>query len=322
MEILELFPHEYVDPEKLDTIDKSDNKKIYITVLTQKDLVELKEDKGGDFDKQHYYANPSLYKSKFKNYYDKISFLINCMNWDAKFPRAIIEDELCEAEGTKFLGFCDISADYEGSIEVTRDFSHIEEPFRLYSRKNRAIKREISSYEEGDVFYHCVDHLPAEIPVETSQDYGKVLLKYLPDMLKLNAETKFEDIKDVPEVIMNAIMIYNGALTKRFAYIADLRKLNEAQKKEIEEKKEAPVTSLSLSGHIFDTKFLNTTLDILESAKICFRINQIVCAKKEDEDSSITLKVSSDDASKLSTAVGKLLEVAEEFKVKATKNYD
>lgn len=94
LEILELFPHEYVDSDKLDTIPSDDYTKIYITVLTQKDLVELKDGSTGEFDKEHYYANPSLYKSKFKDFYNKISFLIQCMYWEAKYPRVIIEDEL------------------------------------------------------------------------------------------------------------------------------------------------------------------------------------------------------------------------------------
>ena len=128
----------------MDTIPADDNTKIYITVLTAKDLVELKEDNGEEFNKEDYYSDPSKYKSKFKNYYDKITFLVNCMYWEAKFPRVIIEDELCDAVGTKFLGFTDISADYEGSIEVTREFSDIEEPFNLYSRETRKLKNKIS----------------------------------------------------------------------------------------------------------------------------------------------------------------------------------
>mmetsp|Transcript_25228 Transcript_25228/g.27963 ORF Transcript_25228/g.27963 Transcript_25228/m.27963 type:complete len:229 (+) Transcript_25228:145-831(+) len=94
LEILELFPHEYVDADQLDSIPSDDNTKIYITVLTQKDLVERKDGEKGDFDKEHYYANPFEYKSKFKNYYDKISFIVNCMYWEAKFPRVISEEEL------------------------------------------------------------------------------------------------------------------------------------------------------------------------------------------------------------------------------------
>lgn len=76
------------------------------------------------------------------------------MYWEAKFPRVIIEDELCEQENMKFMGFTDISADFEGSIEVTRRFSEIEQPFHLYCPKTRKLKEKISEYEEGDILYH------------------------------------------------------------------------------------------------------------------------------------------------------------------------
>lgn len=64
--------------------------------MTQKDLVELNEpdEEHKEFDKKHYYENPSMYKSKFHTYYNKISFLINCQYWEGKYPRNIIENEL------------------------------------------------------------------------------------------------------------------------------------------------------------------------------------------------------------------------------------
>lgn len=54
----------------------------------------------------------------------------------------------------KFLGFTDISADYEGSIEITRRFSDIEQPLHLYSKKTRKLKLKLNEYEKGDIFYH------------------------------------------------------------------------------------------------------------------------------------------------------------------------
>jgi alpha-aminoadipic semialdehyde synthase len=205
-EALELLPHEYVDPDKLDDIPKDDNTKIYITVLTQKDLVELKVDNGKEFDKEHYYANPFEYKSKFHQYYKKITFLVNCMYWEAKYPRVIIEEELCEQTDMKFLGFTDISADYEGSIEITREFSEIEDPFNLYCPKTQKLKSKISEYEEGDILYHCVDHSPAEMPLEASRHFGECLLPFIPDLAKADTTVPFEELKDLPEVMKQAIV--------------------------------------------------------------------------------------------------------------------
>ncbi len=55
------------------------------------------------------------------------------MYWDSKYPRCVYEEELARPGPMKFMGLTDISADYEGSIEITRHFLKIEDPFMLYS---------------------------------------------------------------------------------------------------------------------------------------------------------------------------------------------
>jgi len=111
-----MLPHEYITTEQLDTIDKTENKKIFIVVMEAKDLVRKKNHVEGEvFDKAHYYSNPEEYVSIFKEYYSKISFLVNCMYWEKKYPRVIIESELCAEKNLKLMGITDISADYEGS---------------------------------------------------------------------------------------------------------------------------------------------------------------------------------------------------------------
>lgn len=333
LEILELFPHEYVEPDQLDTIPKDDNTKIYITVLTQKDLVERKDGEVGEFDKKHYYENPSKYRSKFHNYYDKISFLINCMYWEAKFPRVIIEDELCEQENMKLMGFTDISADFEGSIEITRRFSDIEEPFHLYSPKTRKLKMKISEYEEGDILYHWVDHLPAEMPIESSMHFGEKLLPFLKDLVRSDTKTPFEELNDIPDVIKQAILCCNGKLTPNYKYISQLRKYNELQKKEDEEiaqmktkskglKRSISFTSLCLSGHIFDTHFFNDAIDLLEKAKANFRVLNIKMGQRTTEESTATLQIFTHDVWKLNSALDQLYELAENKPVEIIKNYD
>ena len=64
-----------------------------------------------------------------------ISFLINGIYWEPKFPRVLNNRELKEAKETgecRLMGVCDISADYNGSIEFTSKFTSIEEPFLVW----------------------------------------------------------------------------------------------------------------------------------------------------------------------------------------------
>jgi len=105
----------------------------------------------------------------------------------------------------KFLGFTDISADFEGSIEITRQFNNIENPFNLYSLKTRKIKEKIADYEDGDILYHCVDHLPAEMPLEASMHFGDKLLPFLEEIVKSDTKTPFKNL-EISDVVKNAII--------------------------------------------------------------------------------------------------------------------
>ena len=113
------MPHIKVDPDELEKFtDKNDNKRIIISNFTAKHLVRPKDD-SQSFDKTDYYNNPRKYESKFYEYLPFISFLVNGIYWEAKFPRILTIEELREAveeKRSRLLGVCDISADFMGSI--------------------------------------------------------------------------------------------------------------------------------------------------------------------------------------------------------------
>jgi len=125
---------------------KAHSKQVVIATYAAKDLVRLKEPNGEPFDKAHYYKNPNLYTSKFHEHLKYISFLVNGIYWEAKYPRVLTKRELKEAveSGTsRLLGVCDISADYDGSIEFTSRFTSIEEPFLLWDAVNMEFRDKI-----------------------------------------------------------------------------------------------------------------------------------------------------------------------------------
>jgi alpha-aminoadipic semialdehyde synthase len=94
------------------------------------------------------------------------------------------------------MGVCDISADYKGSIEFTRRFTSIEEPFIIYDATKGCegtFKDKISDASNGENFilFHCVDHLPAEMPLEASNYFGSQLYPFLPKILNSNFFSSF-----------------------------------------------------------------------------------------------------------------------------------
>lgn len=187
-----------VDPDELAALHESDswsNKKIYISRFVQKHLVRRK-DGAEPFDKPHYYANPNEYEPKFFEYLSYVSFLIEGIYWEPKYPRVLSKAELKDAieEGrNKLLGVCDISADYEGSIEFTSRFTSIEEPFLIWDGKNEAWKEKIADATGDDILFHCVDHLPAEMPKEASNHFGSKMLPFVEPIVNSKFDVPFAE---------------------------------------------------------------------------------------------------------------------------------
>ena len=176
--------------------DKNRGKKIVISQFSAKDLVSLKEDSGAPFDKQDYYKNPHLYKSKFHEQLPFVSWLINGVYWEPRFPRVLTKKELSTAitEGTnRLMGVCDISADYEGSIEFTERFTNIEQPFLLWDAVAGEFKEKFEEVNDNCILFHSVDHLPAEMPKEASNHFGEQLYQFVSKVAKSDINLSFDE---------------------------------------------------------------------------------------------------------------------------------
>ena len=129
------------------------------------------------------------------------------------------------------MGVTDISADYEGSIEFTSQFTSIEEPFLLYNPIKQTFKNKIGEMTAEDILFHSVDHLPAEMPKEASHHFGSKLLPFVHAIVKSDINKPFEQqSEDLPPEIYNAIICAGNNLTAKYEYIAKLRALNERLK--------------------------------------------------------------------------------------------
>ena len=184
MEVLEQLPHVKVDPCNLrvfcqDPVNKN-NKRIVISQFLTHDLVKRID--GKPYDKHDYRNNSHEYVDCFKDYLDCVSWLINGIYWEAKYPRVLSKEELKKAVlsgENRLMGLTDISADYEGSIEFTSRFTSIEEPFLLYDPINLKFKEKISELSGDEILFHSVDHLPAEMPKEASNHFGSKLMPFI-----------------------------------------------------------------------------------------------------------------------------------------------
>jgi alpha-aminoadipic semialdehyde synthase len=91
------------------------------------------------------------------------------------------------------MGVSDISADYEGSIELTNRFTNIEEPFLVYDIINDSWREKINESDNNCILFHSIDHLPAEMPKEASNHFGSRLLPFIMPILDCKIDTPWED---------------------------------------------------------------------------------------------------------------------------------
>ena len=164
------------------------------------------------------------------------------------------------------MGVCDISADYDGSIEFTRKFTSIEEPFICFDIMKDDFTDKINEANDDCILFHSVDHLPAEMPKEASNHFGQALYPFVADVVKSTNTTPFKEQQDeLPIEIYNAIVCCQGVLTPQYKYISELREMYEKAKAKQDElkfknrgiKRVNSLVNINMKGHLFDTKGFN-----------------------------------------------------------------
>lgn len=241
-EMFQELPHIYVEPHELKkAIQSTDHRKVIGTVVSREDYLVPKA--GGLFDVEEYDAHPDRYRSTFaEKIAPYMSVLVNGTYWAPNVPRLLTYDDArnllktmsrssayegCPSLPHRLLAICDISADCDGSLEFMTECTTIEYPFHLFNIKSGTSQIGMA----GDGVLICsIDNLPAQLPREATDYFGKLLLPWLSEMIDSHATEPFEDQHHLSETIRNAIITSNGSLTPNYKYIADLRKRQEEAK--------------------------------------------------------------------------------------------
>jgi len=236
-EILKLLPHELISADKIEELfttrkDQVRSDCVYITVLESEHMYRHKE-KTNYFEKKDFYTNPHNYKSIFaEKFVPHLSVLVHCMFWDPKFPRILsLEDahNLSEKKQFRLLGISDITCDFKGSIELLQKFTTIENPFFAIDPLTGVMFDDFEKMTENSIIYHAVDHLPAELPIDSSKHFSDKLTCFMKAISESNYPSDYypsEEESDLPVEIYRACETWNGKLMPRYAYLyKDLVKL-------------------------------------------------------------------------------------------------
>lgn len=217
-EILDELGCNRIDPSELPKVMGSGNTKtIYQVVFREEHMMESIT-KGHEFDLQEYYQCPERYRSRFECYLPYLSVLLNCIYWDSRYPRLVTKEYLKTAATTgelRLMIIGDISCDINGSVEVTVKATDPGAPFYVYNPVDETIRDGI----EGDgVVVMAVDNLPCELAFDSSMEFGRALMPFVPVLQQTNFQVSLDQLT-LPGPLHRALILHRGKLTPPYQYL-------------------------------------------------------------------------------------------------------
>jgi alpha-aminoadipic semialdehyde synthase len=220
-EIVELLPVREIEPQAVEQLamgDEPSKNVVYKVVFKEEHTVEPVSPQDR-FELQDYYEHPDKYRSRFHIYLPHLTVLVNCVYWEAKYPRLVTKAELGRLYGReepprlRVIG--DISCDIEGAIECTLKCTEPDEPVFVYDPSE---DRAIGGIEGQGPVVLAVDILPSELPRDASVYFSGVLMNYIPALAQVDYSVPFEEL-DLPPEIKRAVIVYQGELTPNYRYL-------------------------------------------------------------------------------------------------------
>jgi alpha-aminoadipic semialdehyde synthase len=218
-EILDLLPHKQIEPGELMGLDPSTPG--LVKVVFAEEHMAKPIDPSRSFELQEYYDHPELYRGDFAKYVPYLTVLVNCIYWTPQYPRLVTRELLHGLYGAgkrpclKVIG--DISIDVEGAIECSLDHTDSGDPVFVYLPDEDRIELGVEGH--GPVVL-AVDNLPCELPVESSQEFGKALLPFIEAVASADYNVSYEDL-DLPSAIKRAVITHRGSLTPDYEYLQE-----------------------------------------------------------------------------------------------------
>jgi saccharopine dehydrogenase (NAD+, L-lysine-forming) len=198
MKIRKVEPHSF--------LYKEFHEPVY-TQLHSKDMFYKEGEE--EFDQAHYHTHPEQYKSTFYPYTKVADAFINGIYWDKRIPVFFSQEQMREKDfNIKVIGdiTCDISPD--ASVPSTPRSSTIHDPVYGYDPQTGT---ECAPYQAGSIDVMAIDNLPNELPRDSSEDFGNMLMsRVIPRLLKEWSTT-----------INKATIALDGKLNEPYSYLQD-----------------------------------------------------------------------------------------------------
>lgn len=324
-EIFDLLPHQYVpakDFASFVTNKKGDNKRLYGCIANSEDFMRPID--GSEYARDEYFAHPGKFMSTFaSDFLPYANVVVNGIYWEKRFPRIILNRDLKElrrAGNDRLVGICEITCDLDGSVEALQSYSSIDEPFFVFNPESGTRTDGV----RGDgILLIAVDQLPTEFAEDASRHFGNQLVPLLKDLAGDAANSNVSSLSEHTHKVLQhewrgAVIAVDGALTPQWATISKERAINEraAEIARHQSKSKSNLKSdwfeqiITLSGHLFDSTFINRALDLVESEPVRCKILNWKLGKDTSAHTSVNLSITSQVHADLMGVIGELHSLA------------
>jgi len=180
------------------------NEPVYV-VLNTSQLYERKD--GKPFNRSDFHNHPEQYVSAFAPFTKMTDVFVNAIFWDPRAPIFFTKDEM-RSRDFRIKVIADVTCDVNGSVPATIRDTTIDSPVFGYNPKT---EQEDKPHQPQVIDVMAVSNLPNELPREASTEFGEKLIEYVVD----------EMLTPATDLIERATIAKDGALTPKFAYLAD-----------------------------------------------------------------------------------------------------
>ncbi|MHC5109526.1 MAG: bifunctional lysine ketoglutarate reductase /saccharopine dehydrogenase family protein [Planctomycetota bacterium] len=215
-EVYDRLPVQTVRPDEVTAL-APDPHTCYKVVFQESDIVRPADSKAG-FDLQAYYDHPERFQPAFAPHARSLTMLINCIYWDARYPRLLTRNDLQDlykVERPKLKVIGDITCDVDGSLACTVKATTPDNPVYLYNTWTGETEDKLSG--PGPLVL-AVDFLPCELPVDSSHAFGEALIDLVPSLARADFTAHLTET-GLPKDLQRATIVHRGELTPAFQHL-------------------------------------------------------------------------------------------------------
>jgi alanine dehydrogenase len=215
--VYDLLPMEEVAPGELASVPAKPHT-CYKVVFREEDMV-APVDPGRPFELQEYYRHPERYRAAFFPHVQYLTILVNCIYWEAKYPRMVTREQFQElyrsGQRPRLRVIGDVTCDIDGSLACTTRATDPERPVYVYDPVTGATSEGVAG--SGPVVL-AVDFLPCELPVDASHHFSRALSPFIPALASADYSRPLAE-SGLPAVLQRATIVWRGELTEPYRYL-------------------------------------------------------------------------------------------------------